>query len=442
MGDENVGSPPPGRRRLAAGIAIVLALGWTAVRFGAATVRGRAWEDFWQGRLRPALDGYRTAARLEPWSWDAREGEREVYSSGLERPSALASEAGLDPSEASRRIASLIAAQVRSAPLLPGTWAGVGEFYGALKPENQRHRVYRLEEISPDPAENLEPEDILQIRALEVASRIDPNGFYYRDTLGDLAWGLGLRELAQEAYREAVHLNPDTRSHLFLGGPRLDPGLAEVTVEAMTRSVLPPRSAHPETVFRQLGVLLISLEKYAEARASFERAEQNSHGKDYSLWQAHAAERQGLEEDAIRLYRRALARGRLDRDRRFRVYLRLGLLLERMGRHRDAADEIRSALMLKQRDPQGLLALARIYENLGLIPEAEEQYLRASEAGSDRVPGLVSLVSFYRRIGRPERALSPARKLRDLQPGEPIYQRQLEEIQKDIAGGYRVSPGL
>jgi tetratricopeptide (TPR) repeat protein len=310
----------------------------------------------------------------------------------------------------------------------------VADFYAVLKPMNQARRVYSLDDVSPRPEENLEIEDLLQIRALEVATRLDPNGVFYQNRLGELAWSLGLKSLAQGRYREAVTLWPEQTKHLFLARLDVEPEMVQATVEGMERAVRPPRRAEPERVYRNLGIFLMEHGRPAEAREAFQKAEQSSHGRSYAVWQAAAEAGAGNLDEAIRLYRRSLTAGEVSSDQRFQAQWNLGALLERQGHHREAAQELTNALALRPRDTRALLALGRVYESLGLREDAEEQYVRASEAGGDRVELLVNLVEFYRRIGRPTDALDPARKLVELVPDEPLYRRQVGELEAQIQG--------
>jgi len=408
-------------------------LAWTSARVTAAELRAKARQSYWTGKLREALLQYGAARALDPFDLEALRGAREVYVSALESPPLLESELGVSFKVAGERCGQILVRLVETAPLLSETWVGVSDFYGALKPENQRKRAYTLEEVSTKAEENLEPEDLLEIRALATSTIVDPNGVFYWDTLGDLAWNLGLRDLALKSYHEAVLLDPDPNRHVFLSALNLNPELSHLAVEAMNESLGPRRRAEPETVYRNLGFFHLEAGQFREAAETFRKAAAVAReSNNYVYLQAYAEANQGHQEIAIRLYRKALSQGGLGPEDRFRIHLNLGELLTKGGRHQEASQELRAALLLKPREPKALVLLGQVYEALELFPEAEEQYTRAAESSVERISPLVNLVQFYRRTGRPGQALEPARKLAHLQPGEEAYRKQLEEIEEEI----------
>ena len=420
------------RRGPIAGILLAAVLAWTAVRLSAFEIQAAARQAFWAARFQAALSGYMALERWNPLALEAVDGRLEVLLAAMESPGVVAAEMGMDFPEAARRGGEVLKRLVAAAPLRPETWAGAADFFGELKMENQRHRVYALHEISVRPEDNLEPEDVLEIRARERATRVDPNGVYYWDTLGDLCWDLGLRGLGGGAYGESVTLLPDPGKHLFLAPADRLPDLGEIAVQALERALGPPRNADPESVYRNLGTLLMRLGRFAEARSAFEKAEKVAVAGNYISLQAFAAAHQGLTEEAIRLYRRALAQDRLEAGGRFRNHLRLGQLLEKAGRHAEAARELQIALGIRPGDLRALLLLGQIDETLGLVDEAEELYVKAFETSEEPITALVNLVEFYRRIGRPAEALIPARRLVELQPKERVYRKLIQQLSVEI----------
>ena len=420
------------RRGPIAGILLAMVLVWTGVRVSASEMQDAGRQAFWAARFNAALSKYKWLERLNPLALEAADGRLEVFLVAMESPGVIAAELGIDFPEAARRGGEVLRRLVAGAPLRPETWAGVADFFGALKIENQRHRVYALQEISLRPEDNLEPEDVLEIRARERSTRVDPNGVYYWDTLGDLCWDLGLRSLGGGAYGESVRLLPDPGKHLFLAPADLLPELGEIAVRAMEGALGPPRNADPESVYRNLGMLLLRLGRFAEARRAFENAKKVAVAGNYISFQAYAAARQGQDEEAIRLYRKSLAQDRLETGGRFRNHLNLGQLLEKMGRHEEAARELQTALSLRPRDRRALLLLGQIDETLGLVDEAEELYVKAAETSEEPIAPLVNLVEFYRRIGRPAEALVPARRLVELQPEEEVYRKLIQQLSAEI----------
>jgi len=418
-------------RGLAAAALLGLVCYWTAARVAVFQIRNWAEDSFWRGRIGEALEHYEN---LRDFGWSAADGltgMREVYLAALESSAFRTGPLRIAPGEITRRCGKAVRRQVEEAPLAADTWAGLADLMSVLKPENQGRRIYRLEELAGPPEARLEIEDLLQIRALEVSVALDPNAVYYRDTLADLAWGLGLREFAKRHYGEVVTILPDPTRHLFLAPGRVTEELGEVVVEGFERAVKPPRSAEREMVYRHLGIFLLGQERFEEASGAFQQAQKAS-GRSYASWRAYAAIHLGRVDEAIALYREALSQKSMETQDRFHVLLNLGSLLEQQGRHREAAEDLRSALLLKPREPRALLLLGQVYESMQLWQDAEEHYVRASEIGSDRISTLVNLVAFYRRIGRPGLALVPAQELVKLQPDEPLYRKQIEDIQADF----------
>jgi tetratricopeptide (TPR) repeat protein len=433
-GEDAMPEGTPARRGFIAGLLLLLALCWTSVRLGAAQLESGAHQAFWKGEYGTALSRYGWMEKLGPPSLVAKEGQFQILLGAMDRSANVGRRVGMDFQAASTGARNLLAGIVESAPLRPETWAEVADFYGAIKLENQQHRVYSLQSISSRPEQNLEPEDLLEIRALEMSTQMDPNGFYYWDTLGDLCWSLALRSLALRAYEEAVTLQPFPNEHLFLGALQLDPELEEMTVRAMQRALYPPRNADPETLNRNLGFFLMRHGKFADARVAFEKAGAATPRGGYFSLQAFAASHSGQDEDAIRLYRKALALDRPQDGGRFRDYLSLGELLEKQGKHKEAARAVRAALGLNSRDPRALLLLAGILETLGEDDEAEDFYLRSAASSAEPITALANLVEFYRRTDRPERALVAARRLVQLQPDEAVYRELVRQLSEEVHG--------
>ena len=420
---------------VAAGLLAAACL-WSAARLAAFEIRAQADAAFWDGQFPEALRKYRWLENFGPSRMKARSSELRAYLSLME----IAGEKGTAPSPGGQEsvdgISALIQGQVEEEALSFETWSGLAEVYAALKPGNQAHRVYRLEEITRPPEEGLELEDLLAIRAWEVSLDLDPNGVYQRDSLGDLAWGLGLKELAKKHYGDVMAILPNQEKHPFLAQGKVSEELQEVVVNALKRSVKPPLNADPTAIFRHLGMFLMDQGRYQEAFDAFQSAQEAS-GLSSASWKALAKTGMGQWEDAIALYREARSSGNLPPDDLYYVLNSLGDLLERQGRHREAAEAFESALLLRPRDPVTLGRLAQVDEAMGLLEDAEELYIRASEIGPDRMTALAQLVAFYRRIGKPESALLAAGKLLELQPGEALYQKQVQELKADIEKGAR-----
>lgn len=133
------------------------------------------------------------------------------------------------------------------------------------------------------------------------------------------------------------------------------------------------------------------------------------------------AELRGDDAAAVVAYAQVLAVA-TDTD----VRLRRGLLLQRLARWREAAEEVSRVLVERPNDRAAHAALAEIHEAEGRLGPAEGELLKlASLAPAEAVPQR-KLAAFYRRHGDAEKARvadararsldSPPRALRPLRP--------------------------
>ncbi|HEU5181643.1 MAG TPA: hypothetical protein VFW45_12710 [Candidatus Polarisedimenticolia bacterium] len=422
-------------RRASRGVIATLLLAavwsWCGARLWAVQSIKAGEAAFWKGDIRDATAAFERAASWGFATLEARRGLREALFVALESPRAREAQLRVSLQACARQCGRLVAAQIEEAPLRAEVWSGAGDFFELLKPENQKQRVYSLEQLTGPRESNLEIEELLQLRSMEVAVQLDPNAVYQRGEIARLAWRLGLKSMALKQFTEAVTLVSDFERHAFLTEGKVSPEVEEAVARGMRRAVLPPRNADKETTLRNLGAFLLNQEQYALARAAFDEAGRGT-GVTHFRWQAYCEEMQGHREQALALYRRSAATEAEDVADKVQLLLRVGQILEDLGRHAEALEPVRAAMELEPRNPRGLLLLGRINEALGSWWEAEAAYARASEIGADRIVALAELVSFYRRTNRPMLALDPARKLVELQPDEPLYRKQVKELQDQI----------
>lgn len=415
-------------------IALILLFGawyWCGARLWAAASIKAGEAAFWKGDIRDASVAFDRAASWGFASFEARRGQRDALFMALQSPRAREKHLRLSFEACARRSGQLLAAQIEQAPLRAEVWSGAGDFFELIKPENQKGRVYSLEQLTRPREANLEIEELLGLRSMEVAVQLDPNAIYQRGEIARMAWRLGLKSMALKQFTEAMTLVSDLERHAFLAEGKVSPEVEEAVVKGMRRAALPPRNADKETTFRHLGIFLLGQEQYAQARAAFDEASEGT-GITHFRWQAQSEELLGHHEQAAALYRSAAEKEAGDTADKVYLLLCVGQTLEDMGRHAEAIQPVRAAMMLEPRNPRGLLLLARINEALGSWSEAEAAYVQASEIGADRIVALAELVSFYRRSQRPILALEPARELVELQPDEPLYRKQVKELQDQI----------
>jgi len=423
-------------RTLVAGCLLAVAWFWTSTRVAAFQVRTQAERAFWSGRFEEALQKYRLLEHFGPSSRKARAGQLEVLLSLIESRQRGLRSSSLSDEAIKIQLPSVLRGQLENECLRSDTWSSLADVYAVLKPGNQEQRTYSLEELAGPVQEQLEIEDLLQIRALEVSLDQDPNSVYHRDTLADLAWQLGLRDYAMEQYGEVLTILPNPDKHLFLSLGKVSDEMAELVVRSLNRAMRPPRNAPQERANRTLGIFLLNQGRFQEAYDAFQKS-QDVAGRNTASWKALAMSGMGRLDEAIALYREAMVAPGVEAENRFYVQVALGDLLDQRGRHREASEILRSALVIKPHDPGTLLLLGRVYESMGLWQDAEDCYVRASEIGSEPISSLAQLVLFYRRIGKPRLALEPARKLLALQPEESLYRQQIEELEADVENEQR-----
>lgn len=422
------------RRASRSVIAVILLAGawtWCGARLWASETLKAGEAAFWKGDVRHASEAFTSAARWGFAVLEAQRGLRDALFMALESPRAREVQLHVSFEDCVRQSGRLLAAQVEQAPLRAEIWSGAGDFFELIKPENQKGRVYSLEQLSQPREASLEIEELLGLRSMEVAVQLDPNGIYQRGEIARAAWRLGLRSMALEQFTEAIALVTDLDRHAFLAEGKVSPEVEEAVVRGMRRAVLPPRNADKETTFRHLGIFLLGQGQYLQAREAFEEASRGT-GITHFRWQAQCEEMLGHREQAVTLYRNAAAQEAGDAADKVYLLLCVGQTLEDLGRHEEAAAPVRAALELEPRNPRGLLLLGRINEALGSWWEAEAAYVRASEIGAHPIVGLAELVAFYRRSKRPLLALDPARKLVEMQPDEPLYRQQVKDLQDEV----------
>jgi predicted Zn-dependent protease len=145
----------------------------------------------------------------------------------------------------------------------------------------------------------------------------------------------------------------------------------------------------------------------ARARGLLDAVE--ARGGRLELLSAQLAELEGDDATAAAAYAVALG-SEPDPD----VRLRRALALERLGRGREALDEL---ALVKRDRPDDLVVRARLaeqYEAAGLLAAAENELVEAARAAPDRPSGWDRLARFYTRIGRPEKARSAQARVREL----------------------------
>ena len=214
-----------------------------------------------------------------------------------------------------------------------------------------------------------------------------PRERWFHDTLGTLAYRQGDLAAAERAFERSIAIKPDgLQAYVSLGGILLRRGRPEDALTVLQRGMRHGTSA---TLYSNLGTVLFSLGRYAEAAESFEQAVSASRGNpgDYLQW-ANLGDAlrwlPGREAEASAAYASAL---RIAEDllRRYpdsaTLSSRAALYAARLGRYDRARQYVATAIARAADDPDVLFRAALVAEASGSRELALERLRRAMDKG-------------------------------------------------------------
>jgi eukaryotic-like serine/threonine-protein kinase len=218
------------------------------------------------------------------------------------------------------------------------------------------------------------------------ASALRPDSWDMLDELGSFYDRQGKYQQAIDQYKKALVLTPDNAQvYLNMGATYLDWGRPE-DLKAAEKALQQSISLHPSyPAYSNLGLLYLSLQRYAEAAAITEKA-LALNGNDYQVWnnlviayewlkqqdKANAARSrmQFLAEDAVK---------QRPQDATARSFL--SVIYAHAQQREKAEDYAHTALALSPDDPAVLANVAEAYDLLGQRRQAVDVFQSALKKG-------------------------------------------------------------
>lgn len=214
-----------------------------------------------------------------------------------------------------------------------------------------------------------------------------PRERWFHDTLGTLAYRQGDLAGAERAFRRSIAIKPDgLQAYVSLGGILLRQDRSEDALTVLQQGM---RHGTSSTLYSNLGTVLFTLGRYAEAAEAFEQAVSASKGSpnDYLQW-ANLGDAlrwlPGREAEAKTAYQSAL---RIAEELMQRypdsatLASRAALYAARLGRFDRAGRHTATALARAGDDPDILFRAALVAELSGNRDVALERLRRAIEKG-------------------------------------------------------------
>lgn len=214
-----------------------------------------------------------------------------------------------------------------------------------------------------------------------------PRERWFHDTLGTLAYRQGDLAGAERAFRRSIAIKPDgLQAYVSLGGILLRQDRSEDALTVLQQGM---RHGTSSTLYSNLGTVLFTLGRYAEAAEAFEQAVSASKGSpnDYLQW-ANLGDAlrwlPGREAEAKTAYQSAL---RIAEELMQRypdsatLASRAALYAARLGRFDRAGSHTATALARAGDDPDILFRAALVAELSGNRDAALERLRRAIEKG-------------------------------------------------------------
>ncbi len=216
---------------------------------------------------------------------------------------------------------------------------------------------------------------------LEKASRIDPTDLNASLMLGDIAYDQRDYGAAAAAFKKATEIDP----------------------------------ARPEG-FYGLGSTLMRQTQYKEAAAALGKAAALGYkGQGIHLKLGEAYEALQDFNQAAASYEKHIALGPADP---WTAYHRLGVCRTALGDYPAAVAALLEAVKVQPKDAEVRLALAVAYEKAGELENAETVYIALAEINPPEAKVYFRQVyKLYDLAGRHDRAVAPAKKLIELEPG-------------------------
>jgi tetratricopeptide (TPR) repeat protein len=418
------------RARPVLGIAAcALFLALCAWRAGAEALEYRAEDLLWSGQPAGAAAAFARLARVDPLSSDALIGEADArFALGEQADLGAASQIVLLEEAVERYRRAL-----RRAPDSAYAWAQLGRAYAALAVA--RRAAARLDISSLLAADDLRTEeDRWAAAALRRSVELEPGNYDFINFVAEFLYARGDAE-ALDWFRRGTRTLPKILLHRYLESPNVPEEVVQAAVAGALESVGTGNVVPDTKILEEVALFLSSRRDFDKAievnRRAMQAYEAIGQVKTTAwLWTREGVwlEGVGRREEA----RTALARALEIDPGRVAALVALGRIEVRDGNLDAAVERYREALAAS---PDGgfRMELARALEDAGRLEESAREYERAALVEETRVPAAMALVRVYRQQGIYDRAIEHARRLVDLQPDEPAFRQQLEELSERLA---------
>ena len=230
-----------------------------------------------------------------------------------------------------------------------------------------------------------------------------------------VAWALGEAMTARLHLEKVLRLNPsDAGVNLMLGDIAFDQRDYGAAASAYRKAAeIDPSRAE---AFFGLGSTLLKQTQYKDAAQALEKAASLGHaGKTLYMDLGGAYEAQQDFDAAAAAYEKYIGLGPADA---WEAQLKLGLCRTNQKDFAGAIAALTEAERAQPRDLQVRLALAKAYEQAGRLEDAESAYAAMAEIDpKDALSYHRQIFRIYDAANRFDRAVAPAKKIIELEPG-------------------------
>lgn len=286
-------------------------------------------------------------------------------------------------------------------------------------------------------------QDMLVERAYRKAIEMEPANYFWYAYLADFLRERGLDEQAAPLYEQAIELMPDLGWHYYLGatGP-LSPAMFEIAKRGLERALSTNQVVRPERIELSFGYLYERQRDYEGALTHYRRAiEMAPDPSQYLLSAAIVYSLSGRNEEAIEYFKRSLTRGTLNARQELSALTHLGRILFARHELKDAAEYLSRARALEPASYAIRVDLARVWQAMGQLDNAETEYRQAIALDQSRRQAYELLIAMYREAGNAAAAIPLARRLVEFNPDDTELNALLDALYREMGTTRPTTPG-
>lgn len=388
-------TPPQRLRATFLGFLLLVVSVWFGARTLAALGRLDGERAYFSGEHEAAWEGYERASRYGGSPEALALDRAELLLNGLDMQN-LGVRVTLPVTSAAALALSrdLIGRLLVASPFRAYYWSLAADLYLNQAQAARRGTPLDLSALSEDPRENLRPEEVMAVAALEEAVRREPQNYVYEDILAEQLLQWNLPELAIPHVRRGVALYPVLNSHIHLSRPRLDPAIVEAAVQGFEDARAAASMVSADSIECDAGKFLLGQGRQAQALQYLERA------LAINPTMADALGQIGIAEYLNGDY--ALAIGHLERatvvlPESPYLWFYLGQSRIKAGDRAGAREDLRRAREGDSQNVQLFHAYAEYLEAEGALKDAERQYQAAANTNPTQNTAWRALLAFYGR---------------------------------------------